>query len=175
MEAEATTGAAADPATMAFDELKAEVKTLRLAVQQLAAVPLALDIPDYTDSLAELRQGMVSLVKHYRELCETPVLAVTPDKLALQIAAASASARREEQTALGKATSDNTALSRELSRYLEKARTAHEQWKWLLWTGGLSFIAGVMLMGSIWSIYDKRVQVDSSPIVEKSDHRASKQ
>jgi hypothetical protein len=152
MEAEGTTTAALDPAAMAFDGLKAEIITLRLAIQQLAAVPMALDIPDYTDTLAAIRAENQSLGAHYKKLRDAPALAITPDQLAKQIAAAGADARKAEQMALSKATGDNAALSRELSRYLEQAKTAQEQWKWILWTAGLSFAAGLMLMGSIWAI-----------------------
>ena len=174
MEAEETTTATLDPAAMAFDGLKAEVITLRLAIQQLVAVPMALNIPDYTDTLAAIRAENHSLGAHYKKLRDAPALAVTPDQLAEQIAAAGVNARKAEQAALAKATSDNAALSRELSRYLEQARTAQEQWKWILWTAGLSFVAGLVLMGSIWSI-QSRSDPGVSPPVEQPQPKGTRQ
>jgi hypothetical protein len=174
MDAEATTTATLDPAAMAFERLREEIITLRLAVQQLAAVPMALDIPDYTDTLAAIRAENQSLGGHYKKLRDAPALAVTPDQLAKQIAAAGVDARKAEQAALAKATSDSTTLARELSRYLEQARTAQEQWKWILWTAGLSFAAGLVLMGSIWSI-QSRSDVGVSPPVDQPQPKGTRQ
>jgi hypothetical protein len=147
---------ALDPAAQAFDELRGEVTMMRITMQQLVAVPMNIDIPNYTDTLALIRAENKALAAQYKELRHAPALALAPDQLGKQIAAAGASARQAEQAALSKATSDNGVLSRELSRYLEQAKTAHEQWKWLLWTGGLSFVAGVLLTASIWSMQNER-------------------
>lgn len=163
-----------DPAALAFDQLARQIAFLRVGIEHLVAAPNKIDIPDYTDTLAELREGMVGLVTHYRELTARPALAITPDQLAEQIAAAGADARRAEQLALAKATSDNATLSRELSRYLEQARTAQEQWKWVLWTAGLSFAAGLMLMGSIWAIAS-RSDPGVSPPVEQPQPKGIRQ
>jgi hypothetical protein len=163
-----------DPAALAFDQLARQVGFLRVGIEHLVARSSKIDIPDYTDTLAELREGMVGLVTHYRELNKRPALALTPDQLAEQIATAGADARKAEQVALSKATSDNAALSRELSRYLEQARTAQEQWKWIVWTAGLSFVAGLVLMGSIWSIAS-RSDAGVSPPVEQPQSKGTRQ
>jgi hypothetical protein len=163
-----------DPAALAFDQLARQIAFLRVGIEHLVAAPNKVEIPDYTDTLAELREGMVGLVTHYRELTSRPALAVTPDHLAEQIVAAAVNARKAEQVALAKATSDNAALLSELSHYLEQARTAQEQWKWVLWTAGLSFAAGVMLMGSIWAIAN-RSDPGVSPPVEQPQPKGIRQ
>jgi hypothetical protein len=172
-----TTGAGEpppDPAALAFDKLRREIVFLRVGIEHLAEAPSKIDIPDYTDTLAAIRAENQSLGAHYKKLRDAPALAITPDQLAEQIAAAGMNARKTEQMALAKATSDNATLSRELSRYLEQARTAQEQWKWILWTAGLSFAAGLLLMGSIWSIAS-RSDPGVSPPVEQPQSKGTRQ
>jgi uncharacterized protein HemX len=149
MEDEANAKPAPDPAAMAFDGLKAEVITLRLAVQQLSAIPMALDIPDYTDSLAEIRKGMMGLVSHYRELTKRPALAVTPDELAAQIVAASEKARAAERQSLQSAEATFVSLGRELTGFVESARTADRQNKWLAAMLALGCAVGIAFV-AIW-------------------------
>jgi hypothetical protein len=153
-----------DPAALAFDQLKREVGYMRLGIEHLVDGRGKIEIPDYTDTLAAIRAENHSLGAHYKKLRDAPALAVTPDQIAEQIAVAGVNARKAEQVALAKATSDNAALSRELSRYLEQAKTAQEQWKWIVWTAGLSFAAGLMFMGSIWAIQSKSDPGVSQPV-----------
>jgi hypothetical protein len=141
---------APDPAAMAFDGLKAEVITLRLAVQQLSAIPMALDIPDYTDSLAEIRKGMMGLVSHYRELAKKPALAITPDELAAQINAASEKARAAERQSLESAEATFVSLARELTGFIQSAQSADRQVKWLIamFVFGIAIGAGSVVLAT---------------------------
>ncbi len=148
MEGETTTTSAPDPAAMAFDGLKAEVITLRLAVQQLVAIPMALDIPDYTDTLAELRQDTEALASSYDELCDAPALAITPDQLAAQISAASRIIRAAEQQSLDSAQATFVSLARELTGFIQSAQSADRQVKWLaaMFVSGIAIGAGSALL-----------------------------
>jgi hypothetical protein len=128
-----------DPAAMAFDELRSEVLTLRLAIQRLAAAPSEIEIPDYTETLAEIRGAAVALVSHYKKLRDSPALSVTPDQLAAQINAASVEARKAERQSLQSAENSLVTITRELTGFVESARSADRQNKWLI---------GMLFLGS---------------------------
>jgi hypothetical protein len=153
MEKEPVTTGAVDPAAMAFDSLRCEVTTLRLAVQQLAAAPTTIDIPDYTETLAEIRGATQALASHYRNLREAPALMVTPDKLAAQINAASAAARASERQSLQNAENSFVAITRELTGFVESARTADRQNKWILgaFLLGIATCAAFVMMMTRWN------------------------
>lgn len=151
MEQEVVTLAVSDPAAMAFDTLRnevtglrSEVTTLRLAVQQLAAAPSQIEIPDYTETLAEIRGAVVGLVSHYMKLRDAPALAVTPDQLAAQIKATSVEARKAESQSLKNAESNFVSITRELTGFVESARAADRQNKWLVG----AFLLGIAISGT---------------------------
>lgn len=122
----------ADPAATAFDRLRREVTTLRLAVEQLADAPTKIDIPDYTETLTEIRAATQALAAHYRKLRDAPALAITPEHLATQINIASVEARKAERESLQSAERSFVELGRELTGFVESARTADRQNKWLV-------------------------------------------
>ena len=132
MEQENVSAAIIDPAAIAFDLLRSEVLTLRLAVQRLAAVPSEIEIPDYTETLTEIRKIAHSTAKSFMVMRDSPMLSATPDKLAAQIKAASSEARRAEQQSLASAEEALGAVTKELARFVESARTADRQNKWNL-------------------------------------------
>jgi hypothetical protein len=132
-----------DPAAMAFDELRSEVLTLRLAIQRLASAPSEIEIPDYTETLAEIRGAAVALVSHYKKLRDAPALSVTPDQLAAQINAASVDARKAERQSLQSAENSLVTITRELTGFVESARSADRQNKWLIGMLFLGIAVGV--------------------------------
>ena len=144
MDNEVATPRKDDPATMAFDELRSEVITLRLAIQRLAAAPSEIEIPDYTETLAEIRKIAHSTAKSFMVMRDSPMLNATPDQLAAQIKAASSEARRAEQQSLASAEEALRAVARELARFVESARTADRQNKWNLAMLALGLVLGVM-------------------------------
>jgi hypothetical protein len=145
MEQEKVTTATIDPAAMAFDELRSEVLTLRLAVQRLAAVPSEIEIPDYTETLTEIRKIAHSTAKSFMVMRESPMLTTTPDQLATQIKTASSEARRAEQQSLASAEEALRTVARDLARLVESARTADRQNKWNLVMLALGFALGAMV------------------------------
>lgn len=134
-----------DPASKAFVRLRREVAMMRLAVERLADEPAKIEIPDYTETLAEIRGGMQALANHCRNLRDAPALSVTPDQLAAQINTACRDARNVERQSLQNAENSFVNITRELTGFVESARTADKQNKWLLGFGGLCFLAGGML------------------------------
>jgi hypothetical protein len=143
MDNDVTTPGINDPAAMAFDELRSEVITLRLAVQRLAAAPSEIEIPDYTETLTEIRKIAHSTAKSFMVMRDSPMLSATPDQLAAQIKAASSEARRAEQQSLASAEEGLRTVARDLARFVESARTADRQNKWNLTMLALGLVFGV--------------------------------
>lgn len=141
---------ATDPASKEFRRLKREVGLLRIAVETLVDEPAKLVIPDYTDTLAEIRETMQEIADDYEKLCETPALSVTPEQLAAKINAASSEARKVERQSLQNAENSFTTITRELTGFVESARTADKQNKWLLGFGSLCFLAGGIVA---WAVF----------------------
>lgn len=135
-----------DPASKAFVRLRREVAMMRLAVEKLADEPAKIEIPDYTDTLTEIREAMHALATHYRKLGNAPALSVTPDQLAAQINAACVDARRAEHQSLQSAENSFVNITRQLTGFVESARTVEKQNKWMLVFGGLCFVAGGLLV-----------------------------
>ena len=144
MDNEVTTPRKEDPATMAFDELRSEVLTLRLAIQRLAAAPSEIEIPDYTETLTEIRKIAHSTAKSFMVMRDSPMLSATPDQLAAQIKAASSEARRAEQRSLASAEEALRTVAREIARFVESARNADRQNRWNLAMLALGLALGVM-------------------------------
>ncbi|MBA4772158.1 MAG: hypothetical protein H2054_03490 [Sphingomonas sp.] len=169
MEKELVTTGAIDPAAMAFDTLRLEVTTLRLAVQQLAAAPTTIDIPDYTETLAEIRGATQALADHYCKLREAPALMVTPDKLAAQINAASAAARASERQSLQSAENSFVAITRELTGFVESARTADRQNKWILaaFLLGIATCAAFVMIVMRWDSTERPATTEVRQSVQK--------
>ncbi len=138
-----------DPASKAFVTLRREVAMMRLAVEKLADEPAKIEIPDYTDTLTEIREAIQALAKHYRKLIDAPALSITPDQLAAQINTASESSRKAECQSLQNAESSFVNITRELTGFVESARTADKQNKWMLGFGGLCFLAGGIVAWAI--------------------------
>lgn len=153
MEQELIETGTADPAATAFDRLRREVTTLRLAVEQLADAPTKIEIPDYTETLAEIRAATQALAAHYRKLREAPALSVTPDQLAAQINSASMEARKAESQSLQNAENSFITLGRELTGFVESARTADRQNKWLLglFLLGIATCAAFVMLATGWN------------------------
>jgi hypothetical protein len=145
MEQETVAAANIDPAAMAFDLLRSEVLTLRLAIQRLAAVPNEMEIPDYTETLSEIRKIAHSTAKSFMVMRDSPMLSATPDQLAIQIKVAGSDARRAEQKSLTSAEEALRAVAKELARFVESARTADRQNKCNLAMLALGLVLGVMV------------------------------
>ena len=146
MEQELIDPSANDPASKAFDRLRREVTTMRLAVEHLADAPGKIEIPDYTETLTHIDGRITATHKALRTLADRPAIALTPEILAQQIAAAGVEARRVEQATFNKATSTFITLGRELSSITASALTERQQFKMQLWFGGLGIAVGAMLM-----------------------------
>ncbi len=169
MEHDTTTTGNGDPAATAFDRLRREVTTLRLAVEQLSDAPAKIEIPDYTETLFEIRGATQALASHYRKLSEAPALSITPDQLAAQINAASREARKAESQSLENAESSFITLGRELTGFVESARTADRQNKWLIgaFLLGIATCAAFVMLATGWNRAELPANVQARPSVQK--------
>ena len=134
-----------DPAE-AFDRLRAviegqdrELALLRRAVEGLAAERAHIDVPDYTETLGRMQQGVDATAERIAVIndviARSPALAMTPEQMAQRIASAGNAARREDQAALAKAGEDKARVMAELRAVAGSAWTRAEQKNRQLWFG----------------------------------------
>ena len=170
MDNEVATPRKEDPATMAFDDLRSEVLTLRLAIQRLAAAQSEIEIPNYTETLTEIRGAAVGLVSHYKKLLASPALSVMPDQLAAQINAASVEARKAERQSLQSAENSFVTIARELTGFVESARTADRQNKWLVgaFMLGIATCAAFVILVTRWNSTELPAPNEVRPAVQKA-------
>ena len=158
-----------DPAE-AFDRLRAviegqdrELALLRRAVEGLAAERAAIDVPDYTETLGHLQQGVdrtTGRLDHIgKMLAAAPVMAMTPEQMAQRIAAAGSAARREDQAALAKAGEDKARVMAELRSLAGSAWTRADQKNRQLWFG----LGGAAIGILAWSILPGLVAREVAP------------
>lgn len=129
-----------DPATAAFDQLRAEVALLRRAVEGLSAQQPE-PAPDYTPSLAKLQKAVGALGEHVAQLAQSPTLSLTPDIIASQVLKHASAARAEARVELAPALSALSQVTSELTRASGLVRTRDEQRRWLAYAalaGGLA-------------------------------------
>ena len=148
-----------DPAE-AFDRLRAvvegqdrELALLRRAVEGLAAERGAIDVPDYSETLGHLQQGVNTTAENIGRIGQflkaAPALAMTPEQMAQRIAAAGSAARREDQAALATARMGLEEVTRQLHGHVVSARRGNEQNKWLAWVAISATVFGII----VWAAF----------------------
>jgi len=158
-----------DPAE-AFDRLRAviegqdrELALLRRAVEGLAAERAAIDVPDYTETLGALQQGVNTATDRIHAigqiLAQAPALAMTPEQMVQRIAAAGNAARREDQAALVKAGEDKARVMAELRTIAGSAWTRVDQKNRQLWFG----LGGAVIGIFVWAILPGLVAREVAP------------
>ena len=158
-----------DPAE-AFDRLRAviegqdrELALLRRAVEGLAAERAHIDVPDYTETLGRMQQGVDATADRIAVIndviARSPALAMTPEQMAQRIAAAGNAARREDQAALAKAGEDKARIMAELRAVAGSAWTRADQKNRQLWFGLGGAAAGILA----WAILAGLVAREVAP------------
>jgi len=141
-----------DPATAAFDQLRAEVALLRRAVEGLSAQqpPPA---PDYAPVLAKLNRTLAALGEQVQALAENPLLALTPDIVATQLRTHASAARAEMHGELAKALSGVGQATSLLTSAAGLIRARDAQRRWLAYAAlagaAASLVAWMGLSGPI--------------------------
>ncbi|MDR7260435.1 hypothetical protein J2X47_004644 [Sphingomonas sp. BE270] len=139
-------------AAEAFEAMRGELALLRRAVEGLAAERSGQDMPNYTETLGVLQQGVNTAGENIARIGQflkaAPALAMTPEQMAQRIAAAGNAARREDQAALAKAGEDKAGVMAELRAIAGSAWTRADQKNRQLWFGLGGVVAGLVL----WAI-----------------------
>jgi len=158
-----------DPAE-AFDRLRAvvegqdrELALLRRAVEGLAAERAHIDVPDYSETLGRMQQGLDATVDRIAVIndviARSPALVMTPEQMAQRIGAAGNTARREDQAVLAKAGEDKARVMAELRAIAGSAWTRVDQKNRQLWFG----LGGAAIGILVWSILPGHVAREIAP------------
>lgn len=138
-------------AAEAFEAMRGELALLRRAVEGLAAERGGQDMPDYTETLGRMQQGVDTAGENIARIGQflkaAPALAMTPEQMAQRIAAAGNAARREDQVALATGRKGLEDVTRQLHGLVASARHAGEQNRRLAW----SAIGGVAIGMVLWA------------------------
>lgn len=127
-----------DPATRAFTRLEGEMAMMRRAVEHLATEKAEIDIPDYSKTLGEMANRLVSIERQ-------PALQMSPEDFEARITASAARTRRDEQAAIAQAKREHGEAARDLRAMIGTANTIYEQKRLRWWYASGGLIAGCIL------------------------------
>jgi len=141
--------APADPAAMAFDALRREVALLNAALSGLAAERAS--VPDYSETLGEIAQGVKVAHARLGKLATSPALALSPTEMARQITAAGEVARLQDHAAWRQAQDSLQRATGDLRGWVDTARLASVQ-NWRLLQTALAGVVGGAVFGASFPI-----------------------
>ena len=130
-----------DPATRAFTRLEGEMAMMRRAVEHLATEKSEIDIPDYSKTLGEMANRLVSIERQ-------PALQMTPEDFEARMTAAAARARRDDEVLIVAAKRERGEAIRDLRAIIGTANSIYEQKRLRWWYVGGGLLAGCLL----WSV-----------------------
>lgn len=136
-------------AVRAFEGVRGELALLRRAVERLAA-ERADDghAPDYSETLGVIANNITATAQRVDALVKSPALALTPEEMNRQIAAAGSAGRAEDRRVISAARQTIEEVATKLGRQLDSHVMATEQRR-CLWRVGL---AGVAVGLVLWAI-----------------------
>lgn len=134
-----------DPAEAAFIEMRNAFAGLTRAVNSLSGEWKGLEVPDYSTTLQQIAVHMQAHGEWLERVNTLPAMRLTPQTLATDVVKAAASARHEEQRSLKSAERTFVDLAREMTGFLESARTADRQNKWVAAMFALGATLGCVL------------------------------
>lgn len=127
-----------DPAALAFARLEGEMAMMRRAVEHVATEKAEIDIPDYSNTLAEMAKRLVAIENK-------PAMQMTPEDFAGRMQAATEQARRDGHIALADAQREHIEAVRTLRALVGEAVSFSEQRRRLKWAAGGGLLAGMLL------------------------------
>lgn len=130
-----------DPATRAFTRLEGEMAMMRRAVEHLATEKSEIDIPDYSKTLGEMANRLVSIERQ-------PAMQMTPEDFETRMTAAAARARRDDEVLIVAAKRERGEAIRDLRAIIGTANSIYEQKRLRWWYVGGGLLAGCLL----WSV-----------------------
>ncbi|MBB5374535.1 DUF6118 family protein [Acidocella aromatica] len=138
---------AGDPA-QAFEDLRAEVSVMRRAVEALPQA-LAENRPpaphDYRSDIGKVAQGLAAVADRLGEIEKHPALRLTPDAYSQAIVRAGTSVMSVAGQKLDTATQKINLAGDQLVGLIGTVRGQDEQRSWLMWTGLVALVLGVLL------------------------------
>ena len=134
-----------DSAEAAFVEMRNAFAGLTRAVNSLSGEWKGLEVPDYSTTLQQIAVHMQAHRDWLERVNTLPAMRLTPQTLATNVGEAAASARQAEQRSLNSAERTFVDLAREMTGFLESARTADRQNKWVAAAFSLRVALGCVL------------------------------
>jgi hypothetical protein len=145
-----STGAAqeGDAAVRAFDDVRAEVSSLRRAIERLSAERTEpSEAVDYSETLGGMSSAITGIAQMVDLLAKSPSLSITPETLGGRIANAASAVRREDQQIISQAGAAMDHAARQLGGMVVSARAHGEQNRWLVWMA----IGGAVVGMGLWA------------------------
>jgi len=142
-------GQGEDGAAWAFGQLTREVSLLRAAVEGLTAARESINIPDYQPTLERTEKILVALAQRIDPIAKSPLLSMTPDFMASQIAAAAMAARQEDARLVAEARAGLDQAAREIGNRRASERRGDEQNRWLYIFGGGGLVLGLLFYAAL--------------------------
>jgi hypothetical protein len=144
MDDQVTPALAQSSAARAFEDLRGEVSLLRRATEGLSAERR--NQPDYGPTLEALATSNQEIRDWARKVSERPAVRLTPLQIGEQIEEAVTKLRADDRRQLDVAHGQLTSALHEAKMLLATARVASEQVRREKIIGGLSFLAGMVLL-----------------------------
>lgn len=134
-----------DPAEEAFGQLRTEVALLRRAVEGLAAAEERYEPVDYGPTLGKMAGQLAAVDKRIAALAQSPLLSLTPARVAGEVQAAATRARQEAQGDWSRAQRGLDDAVRALGEVVPRPRAARDQRRWAIAAGAGGVMAGIVL------------------------------
>ncbi|WP_145998307.1 DUF6118 family protein [Caulobacter flavus] len=134
-----------DPAEEAFGQLRTEVALLRRAVEGLAVAGERHEAIDYGPTLGKMAEQLAAVDNRIEALAQSPLLSLTPSRVAGEVQAATARARQEAQGDWSRLQRGLDDAVRTLDQVIPRPREAREQRRWLSGAGAVGFLLGIFV------------------------------
>lgn len=134
-----------DPAEEAFGQLRTEVALLRRAVEGLAAAEERHEPVDYGPTLGKMAGQLAAVDKRIEALAQSPLLSMTPARVAGEVQATASRARQEAQGDWSRAQRGLDDAVRALGEVVPRPRATRDQRRWVIAASVGGMIAGIVL------------------------------
>jgi hypothetical protein len=132
-------------AEQAFEELRAEVKVLRQAIEALPDAWAANRPANYTETLGAIAKKLEILASHLQAIEQHPTIRMSPKQHQQAIVAAGEELMHNVVQKLDNAAAAVVAEQRELAGLIGSARGLREQRESLVWTGAVALLLGLLI------------------------------
>jgi hypothetical protein len=142
---------AVDPAK-AFDDLRAEVSVMRRTVETLPDLWKGHQAPDYSPDLGRLTKALGIIASHVNAMEQHPAFGLTPESHRLEMAKAGEALMLDASRKLAQATQEAARGRDQIASLIGTARRQDEQRRWVMYTGGVALVLGILLSPIIAAI-----------------------